>query len=177
MRRGHTAYLSWLIHMRDMTHSHVWHDSFICVTWLFHMYDMTHSHVTWLVHMSTTFFFFVLTSTCDINLSYMTWLFHMWHAPYIHYKSRDTYIHVWHASLICHMPHSLPRLKSHLSPPLNQTYYVYVYHLRECWSATLVYMCNMPHSTLQHSHTCNQNHRSLLQKSPIKARIFCKRDL
>ena len=35
----------------DMTHSYVWHDSFICVTWLIHMCDMTHianstSHVS-----------------------------------------------------------------------------------------------------------------------------------
>jgi len=27
----------------DMTHSCVWHDSFICVTWLIHMCDVTHS--------------------------------------------------------------------------------------------------------------------------------------
>ena len=26
-----------LIHMCDMTHSYVWHDSFICVTWLIHV--------------------------------------------------------------------------------------------------------------------------------------------
>ena len=45
--------------MRDMTHSYVWHDSFICVTWLIHMCDMTHSCVwydsficeIWLIHM------------------------------------------------------------------------------------------------------------------------------
>jgi len=50
---------TWLIHMCDMTHSYVWHDSFICVTWLIHMYDMAHSYVchdsficaTWLIHM------------------------------------------------------------------------------------------------------------------------------
>jgi len=29
----------------DMTHSHVWHDPFTCVTWPIHMCDMTHSHV------------------------------------------------------------------------------------------------------------------------------------
>jgi len=39
--------VTWLIHMCDMTHSHVWHDSFTCVTWLIHMCDMTNSHV-WL---------------------------------------------------------------------------------------------------------------------------------
>jgi len=34
--------MTWLIHMCDMTHSYVWHDSFICVTWLIHVCDMTH---------------------------------------------------------------------------------------------------------------------------------------
>ena len=29
----------------DMTHSYVWHDWFICVPWLIHMCDMTHSYV------------------------------------------------------------------------------------------------------------------------------------
>ena len=33
----------WLTHMCDMTHSHVWHDSLICVAWLTHMCDVTHS--------------------------------------------------------------------------------------------------------------------------------------
>ena len=37
--------VTWLIHMCDMTHSYVWHDSFICLTWLIHMSDMTYSHV------------------------------------------------------------------------------------------------------------------------------------
>jgi len=44
--------------MCDMTHSYVWHDSFICVTLLNHICDMTHSYVwhdsficvTWLIH-------------------------------------------------------------------------------------------------------------------------------
>jgi len=55
-----------MIHMCDMTHSYVWHDSFTCVTWLIHMCDMTHLHVwhdsficvTWLIHM------------CDMTHSY-----------------------------------------------------------------------------------------------------------
>jgi len=58
--------VTWLIHMCDMTHSCVWHDSFmrvtysfICLTWLIHMCDVTHSYVlrdsficvTWLIRM------------------------------------------------------------------------------------------------------------------------------
>jgi len=34
--------VTWLIHTCDMTHSCVWHDSFICVTRLSHICDMTH---------------------------------------------------------------------------------------------------------------------------------------
>ena len=38
-------YWTWLIHLCDMTHSSVWHDSCICVTWPIHLCDMTHSSV------------------------------------------------------------------------------------------------------------------------------------
>jgi len=37
--------VAWLLHMCDMTHSYVWHDSFLGVTWLIHMCDMTYSYV------------------------------------------------------------------------------------------------------------------------------------
>ena len=53
------------INMCDMTHSYVWHDSFLCVTWLIHMWlihmcSIIHSYVqqdlfmcvTWLIPMS-----------------------------------------------------------------------------------------------------------------------------
>jgi len=93
--------LTLLIHLSDITHSYVWHDSFICMTrlihvwhhsiirkvrltdmiditlscvWLIHMYDMTHSHVQ---HDS---------SVC------VTWLIHM---------CNMTHFYVWHGSLTC----------------------------------------------------------------------------
>jgi len=34
-----------LIQMYDMTHSYMWHGSFLCMTWLTHMCDMTHLYV------------------------------------------------------------------------------------------------------------------------------------
>jgi len=51
----------WLIYTCDMTFSYVWHDSFICVTWLIHICDMIHSYVwygsstrvTWTIHKSS----------------------------------------------------------------------------------------------------------------------------
>ena len=57
----HDSFLrgTWFIHTCDMTCPYVWHDSFICVPWLVHTCDMTHAHVwhdsfirvTWLMHM------------------------------------------------------------------------------------------------------------------------------
>jgi len=52
LRHDSFIYVTWLIHMCDMTqnmkelccdmtHSYMWHDSFIYVTWLIHMCDMT----------------------------------------------------------------------------------------------------------------------------------------
>jgi len=38
-------YMTLLIYTCDMTHSYVWHDAFTRVTWLIHICDMTHSHV------------------------------------------------------------------------------------------------------------------------------------
>ena len=61
-------FVTWFIYICDMTRSHVWHDSFTCVTWLVHMFDMTHSHV-W--HDMTHSHVWHDLSTC------VTWLIHM----------------------------------------------------------------------------------------------------
>jgi len=47
LQQGTAAMISvtWPIHMCNMTHSHVWHDSSICATWHIHMCDMTHSYL------------------------------------------------------------------------------------------------------------------------------------
>jgi len=81
----HDSYIciTWLIHLCGMTHSYVWHNSFICVTWLIHLCD-----VAWLIH------------TCDITHSYVwhdsficvTWLIHI---------CDMTHSYVWHAKFIC----------------------------------------------------------------------------
>ena len=86
-----------LIHMCNMTHSYVWHDSFICVTWLIHMCDMTHLCMCdmarpWVWHVS---FMCDVTYSCVWHDPFMcvVWLIHVWH------DSSIVLMHVWHDSL------------------------------------------------------------------------------
>jgi len=109
-------YVTWLIHVCDMTHSHVWHDSFICVTWRIHVGGVTHSYVwhdsficvTWRILMSDMTHSYVWPDSfhvCDMTHSYIwmslhrriccvTHLCHCMHA--ICQQSN-----VWHDSFIC----------------------------------------------------------------------------
>ena len=79
-----------------MTHSYVWHDSFICVTWLIHMCDMTHSYVwhdsficvTWLIRM------------CDVTEFICgTWLNRM--CVGVEKQRLRRANHPWHDSFVC----------------------------------------------------------------------------
>jgi len=95
-----------------MTHSYMWHDSFICVTWLIHMCDITHSQLTWTIQGLNNFH--LLTQTMYTRSIYMchaicardmwlviftchicTWLAiftcHFW---YLHVTCDKRYLHV-----------------------------------------------------------------------------------
>jgi len=66
----------------DMTPSHVWHDSFTCMTWLLHLYGMTPRHIwhdsithmTWLLHLYDT----TPSHIWHDPITYMTWPHHMY---------------------------------------------------------------------------------------------------
>ena len=78
----HLSHTRWLICMCDMTHSYVWHDSFICVTWLIHMCDMTHLSRTWtcdMTHPSITHIWIRDEEPSVMNESRVTWLIHLSH--------------------------------------------------------------------------------------------------
>jgi len=110
------TYVTWLIHMCDMTHSHIGQDSFMWVIWLTHVWViwLTHVHdLTWRIRWS---FICVtwLTHICDMthpyvwhdSLTYATWLIHMcdmthshmWHDSFI-CVTWITHSHIWHESL------------------------------------------------------------------------------
>jgi len=96
----------WMSHVTHMNaschacvlHIHVWHDAFICVTWLIHMCDVTHSYVR---HDSLIY----ITHTCDKTHSYEwhdsfireTWLIHTWRDSFIcaTWLTNTWLIHTW----------------------------------------------------------------------------------
>jgi len=98
MSRDSFTRVARLTRMRDMTHSRVWHDTFICETWLIHACDVIHSCVTWLICM------------CDVTdsnvwriMCYYVTHSHMCECVTSHICICVTHSHIyWHMSLICH---------------------------------------------------------------------------
>jgi len=165
-----------LIHMWDMTHSCVWHDSFIHGTWRFRLRanvlpsvrcDMTRSYM-W--HDSFTCVIWLLR-VCSMTDSYVTWLIHMWDM---------THSCVWHDSFmrvtwlqdpfICDMTHSYVRHHTFICA----TWLIYTWHLIcsiackraakcELWhdsficETSLFHVCDITHSCVLHNymtHSC-----------------------
>jgi len=84
--------------MCDMTHSYVWHGSFICVTWLVHMCDMARLYVYGLTRSYVRHDAFICVA----------WLIHKdvakvlpWDAPAAPARCDMTRSCVWHDSFIC----------------------------------------------------------------------------
>jgi len=74
---------SWLPHMRDMSHSNSWHDSFTCLTCLIQVRDKSHSHA-WhgscpRRHATNEMLVSPMTATRVWHYSFtlVTWLTHM----------------------------------------------------------------------------------------------------
>jgi len=160
----------------------VWHDSFICVTWLIHMCDMTHSYV---VHDS-----FIcndeinLHHTCDMTHSYMwhdafisetrpmsmwdrthlyagTWLVHLYVARHsffcddetnLHHTPDMSHLYVGHDSFICGIWHTHTRDMTHVFVIKTGLFYQYNTALYPLWHVSFVIIIRL----------FFQYHRSLL---------------
>ena len=151
-------FVTWRIHMCDMTQSHVWHDTFICVTRRIYVCDMAHSYawsdsiicVIWLIHM------------CDLAQSYVrndtficvTRYFHFFIFWTTHVKKKITYSYVWHDLFVfwhmCDMTHSNAWHDVFICVTwlihMCDLTHSYVWHgsvIRVTW---LIHMCDMTHS-------------------------------
>jgi len=113
--------------MCDMTHSYVWHDSFLCVTWLIPMCDMTHSYV-W-----------------HDSLICVSWLINMWDMTHS-YVWHDSFAtsYVWHDSFIC-VPSA--GCADRARAPLRRLFLPCLNILREAWGAVAFSL------SLSHTHT------------------------
>jgi hypothetical protein len=159
----------------NVTHSCMWHASFIYVTWLIHMWhasficDMTHSHSFTCALMEPTSFicdWFI----CDVTHSYVKWLIHvcdMSHSyvtwpidTHSHVPSWDHYfIHMWHDSYVTwliHMRHDSFMYVTCLIHMWHDSF-MYVTCLIQMWhdSFTLINMCS--HGTIT-SFICDMTH-------------------
>jgi len=150
--------VTWPIHICDMTHSYVWHDSFICETWLIHrpspcsplrpcttaLRDMTHSSsyvwhdaficTTWLIHMCDI----IHSCVWQYSLIRATWLIHTCDMAHSHVRY-DLHIEL-PAKLLDYF---LQRNKSNIN-------YSSVRHDSFTCTIWLIHLCNMTHSYVRH---------------------------
>jgi len=114
--------------MCDMTHSCVWHDSFICVTWLIHMCDVTHSYVRYVPYHSCVW--------CDLFC--VTFNIHMENVKRIN-ESRHTYkwvmSHIWMWHALCHIQHPYKICPTHYAWVTSHIYMSHVTHMNVTYSA------------------------------------------
>ena len=153
------------MHTWDMTHSQVWHDSFVRVTWLIHTCIMTHAYVghdsftrvTWLIHTcgSASQRPLEMTCVCDMTHSYV------W---------RNSFIRVTWRIHTCDMAHSYvwQRDKPTISPR-NMC----VWHDAFICVTGPIHMCDMTHSYVWQ---CEKPTRSLPSKMHVWHEETYKRD-
>jgi len=89
-----------LVHMCDMTHSCVWHDSCICVTWRIHVCDMTHSCVWHDSFICVTWRAMRQCHLCECNDA----VSHIWMSDNV-VVSLQCHSHMSHTA-ICHTRHA-----------------------------------------------------------------------
>jgi len=148
-----SIFMTWLTRRCNMTHSYVWHDSFVCDmislylwydafvcdTWRTCVCDMTHPCVVWLIHVS------FVCGTCRILIVGCdacvrgTWGFRTWDVTHS-YVGRDSY--VWYGAFVC------------------VTWRIHMCDTTRTWMSHVTHavrMCDMTHSYVWHNSHVNES--------------------
>ena len=125
--RSHLIVDSWPIHIFDVTHSHIWRDSFTYLTWLIYIFDVPHSH-TWhdsCIRMFSNRSTIKIQNWCDSSQYDVT---HPCIRPVTHSLT-------WHDSLIyIHIYVYQSRRDQNPQPPDARTYII------SMWRDSFIYM-------------------------------------
>jgi len=110
MRHDPCIYVTWRIHIGNVTRSYTWHDSSICVTWHFHMYGITH------LYMWHDVFICVAWRIHDVTHMSLIW---MRHVPHMHeschlLKSPDSSMCVTWLIHMCDVTHGSADMKTNV---------------------------------------------------------------
>jgi len=152
------SYMTWHIPKCYITHSYMWHHSFLYVCNDSFACDMAYQHVTCLIYAWHFWFLYVtwLIPICDMKNScrwhhsflyvtwlihmrhdsfiYVTWLIHTWHDSYIRDMTHlhvTWLIHLWHVSVIHDKINSYPRHYPLLNVALLYIYEWVMSHMNE----------------------------------------------
>jgi len=151
-RKQANASVPWLIHVCDMTHSCVHHDSFICVPWL--VCDMTQSYVGHDVFKCTW-----KMSDGQRAVQYRTTHSHVWPdsficLPWLIYMWAITRSYVWHDSIICvpqltqmHLENERQKKSSAVS---HNAFTRVTWQILESHAPWRIHMCAMTYSHVRH---------------------------
>ena len=130
---------TWRVHMCDMTHLCVWHDSVIWVKWRIHVGDMTHSYVCRDSYVWPDSFICVIgrIHKCDVTHLYVSrdsfihvpWLIHMYDVTHLH---------------VCHNLH-VP-LFEHVVKIMSHIWTRDMMHNSSICVTRLILLCDMTHS-------------------------------
>ena len=130
--------------MCGMTHSHVWHDSCICVAWPRYLFVMSHiwrSHVTHMNESCHTWLSHVTHFCATLQVTRSRHISNVWRDSFPWATRRIptctmTHSYVWHDSFTC-----VTRLEARL---LERAYASFIY------ATWLIYMCGMTHLYVWH---------------------------
>ena len=153
--------VTWLTHLRDMTHPYVCHDTLIRVTWHAHnMYDMTQSSqgrarsqpVSWPMRCD-------IHSMWQLSFTCLTRPIHMRAVTYS-YVWRDSWVHVTWLMHVCDMT------------DITQSY---VWHFS--FVSWLVHECDMTHPYLWYDSFMYVTRRMFMLIFSYESRLICIREI